>query len=100
MKYNVFLNHPNPTGATPDTDPHYVGTVGMFALQDHAAHSGMNMQVNLTRTVARLRQEKLLTRGQLKVQVVPVLARGVGNARAGGNSNVELTVGRIRILTR
>jgi Protein of unknown function (DUF_B2219) len=100
MKFNVFLNHPNPTGSTPDTDPHFVGTYAMFGLKDHqAAHGNVNVQVPLTRTIAQLRQANLLTGGPLKVQLVPVAVRGVSNARGGG-SNVELSVGRINILTR
>src|SRR5262249_23662618 len=28
MKVNVFLNHPNPTANTPESDPHLVGSFG------------------------------------------------------------------------
>jgi tyrosinase len=73
---NVFLNHPNPTADTPEDDPHFIGRFGLFGLESHAAHEGMSVQLELTETVARLRQANRLLGRQLDLQVVPVEASG------------------------
>ncbi len=75
MRVNVFLNHPNPTAATPTDDPHFVATFGLFGLQGNAC-GGMNVQLELTRTLARLRQANLAVGRQLDVQLIPVQGRG------------------------
>jgi tyrosinase len=87
---NVFLNHPNPTADTPEDDPHFVGTFGVFGLQSHAAHEGLNVQVELSETVARLRQANRTEGKRFDLQLVPVEA-------AGGE--LELNLGRINIVT-
>jgi tyrosinase len=101
MRVNVFLNHPNPTGTTPESDPHFVGTFGVFGLQTHAAHEGYNVQVELTEAVARLRRANLLTGSQLDVQLVPVAAtRNNNRERSLGGSNLEMSLRRIDIVTK
>jgi tyrosinase len=103
MRVNVFLNHPNPTGSTPESDPHFVGTFGLFGLQSHAAHDGLNVQVELTETVARLRRSNSLTGSELNVQAVPVRARGnnVNNRERNlGSNNLEMSVARVDIVTK
>jgi tyrosinase len=88
---NVFLNCPYLTPQTPASDPHFVGTYGVFALQDHAQHrGGVNMQIELTETIARLRQTNRDFGAELDVQVLPVQARG---------GELELNVRRINIAT-
>jgi tyrosinase len=89
MTVNVFLNHPNPTANTPADDPHFVGAFGLFGLESHAAHGGMNMQVELTETLAKLRQENRALGRQFDVQLVPVETRG--------GDDLELNVERINI---
>src|SRR5262249_13419568 len=88
MTVNVFLNHPNPTANTPADDPHFVGAFGLFGLQSHAAHGGMSMQVELTDTLARMRQENRALGRQFDVQLIPVETRG---------DDLELNVERINI---
>jgi tyrosinase len=101
LKVNVFLNHPNPTGTTPESDPHFVGTFGLFGLQSHAAHDGYNVQVELTEAVARLRRANLLTGSQLDVQLIPVAAtRSNRRERSLGSSNMEMSLRRIDIVTK
>jgi tyrosinase len=87
---NVFLNHPNPTAATPVDDPHFIGRFGLFGLESHPAHEGMNVQLELTETVARLRQENRMAGGQLALQLVPVEA---------SDNALELNFGRRSIVT-
>jgi tyrosinase len=87
---NVFLNHPNPTANTPEDDPHFVGTFGLFGLQSHASHDGLNVQVELSETVANLRQAKRAIGKKLDLQLVPVEATG---------DELELNFGRINIVT-
>jgi tyrosinase len=87
---NVFLNHPNPTANTPEDDPHFVGTFGLFGLQSHAAHEGLNVQVELSETVAKLRQANRAPGKRLGLQLVPVEAAG---------DELELNLGRINIVT-
>jgi tyrosinase len=87
---NVFLNHPNPTASTPEDDPHFVGTFGLFGLQSHASHDGLSVQVELSETVARLRQSKRALGRKLDLQLVPVEAAG---------DELELNLGRINIVT-
>jgi tyrosinase len=87
---NVFLNHPNPTANTPEDDPHFVGTFGVFGLQSHAAHEGLNVQVELSETVAKLRQANRAPGKRLDLQLVPVEAAG---------DELELNLGRINIVT-
>jgi hypothetical protein len=76
VRVNVFLNHPNPTASTSTDDPHFVGTFGLFGLENHAAHNGMSVQLDLSRTVSRLRQSNIALGKQLDVQMIPVVARG------------------------
>jgi tyrosinase len=87
---NVFLNHPNPTANTPEDDPHFVGTFGLFGLQSHASHEGLNVQVELSETVAKLRQANRDPGRRLDLQLVPVEAAG---------KELELNLGRINIVT-
>jgi tyrosinase len=87
---NVFLNHPNPTADTPETDPHFVGTFGLFGLQSHAAHEGLTVQVELSETVVRLRQANRALGKQFDLQLVPVEAQGDG---------LELNLRSINIVT-
>jgi hypothetical protein len=101
LKVNVFLNHPNPTGTTPESDPHFVGTFGVFGLQHHAAHEGFNVQVELTEAVARLRRANLLTGSQLDVQLVPVApTRSIIRERSLSSSNMQMSLRRIDIVTK
>jgi tyrosinase len=86
---NVFLNHPNPTADTPENDPHFVGTFGLFGLQGHAAHEGLSVQVELSETVAKLREANRALGKQFDLQLVPVEAQGDG---------LELNLGRINIV--
>jgi tyrosinase len=86
---NVFLNHPNPTAETPETDPHFVGTFGLFGLQSHASHEGVNMQVEISQAVARLRRLNRVTGNRIDLQVVPVEAT---------SSDLELNLGRVNIV--
>lgn len=74
---NVFLNSLNPAAATED-DPHFVGTFGLFGLRSHAAHGGLGVVVELTATLARLRQAGAGPGADLDIQLVPVEARGSG----------------------
>jgi Common central domain of tyrosinase len=76
VRVNVFLNHPNPSAATSTDDPHFVGTFGLFGLESHAAHGGMSVQLELTRTIARLRQANIAIGKELDVQLIPVEGRG------------------------
>jgi len=89
---NVFLNCKYLTPQTPTSDPHFVGTYGLFGLQDHAQHQagGVNMQIELTETIAKLRQTSGDVGAEFDVQVLPVEARG---------GDLELAVQRINIAT-
>jgi tyrosinase len=86
--FNVFLNCPYLTPKTPESDPHFVGTYGLFALQNHAQHAGVNVQIELTETIARLRRTTPNFGAELDVQLLPVEARG---------GTLELNVQRINI---
>jgi tyrosinase len=87
---NVFLNHPNPTADTPEDDPHFIGRFGLFGLESHAAHEGMSVQIEMTETVARLRQSNRLSGGRFDLQMVPVEA---------SDKELELNFGRRSIVT-
>jgi tyrosinase len=78
------------TPQTPTSDPHFVGTYGLFGLQDHAQHQGggVNMQIELTETIARLRQTSGDVGAEFDVQLLPVETRG---------GDFELNVQRINI---
>ena len=87
---NMFLNCKYLTPQTPTSDPHFVGTYGLFGLQDHAQHQGggVNMQIELTETIARLRQTSGDVGAEFDVQLLPVETRG---------GDFELNVQRINI---
>jgi tyrosinase len=87
---NVFLNSPNPTANPAEDDPHFVGTFGLFGLQSHAAHGGLSVQLELTETIARMRQANRTPSGHFDVQLIPVEAQG---------DNLELKLNRINIVT-
>lgn len=87
---NVFLNSPSPAADTSEDDPHFVGTFGLFGLQSHAAHGGLTVQVELTETIARLRNANRDVGGQLDVQLIPVETQG---------NDLELKLERINIVT-
>ncbi len=73
---NVFLNHPSPTAATPTDDPHFVGTFGLFGMQSGLCSSGMSIRLELTRTLARLKQANLPVDRQLDFQLILMEGRG------------------------
>jgi tyrosinase len=76
VSVNVFLKHPNPRAATPTDDPHFVGTFGLFGMQSGLCSSGMSVQLELTRTLARLREANIAVDNQLDVQLILVEGRG------------------------
>jgi hypothetical protein len=76
VRVNVFLNHPNPTATTPADDPHFVGTFGLFGMESGLCSSGMSVQLELTRTVAKLRQANVPVDKQLDFQLIMVEGRG------------------------
>jgi hypothetical protein len=91
VRVNVFLNHPNPTAATPESDPHFVGTFGLFGLRSHATHGGASLQLELTRTIANLRRANVAVGKQLDIQLIPVAGQG--------NAPELMNPERIRIVT-
>lgn len=80
----VFVDHPDLSVATPDTDPHYVTTIGFL---NHWAHSGddantdaektLSVHVNLTSTLKRLNELSRLKVGEINVQLIPIPEEGV-----------------------
>jgi len=77
----VFVNHPELSIETPDTDPHYVKTI---AFLDHSRHGDDNANkqlpsvlVNLTATLKRLRGFDRLKVGEISVQLIPIPVDGV-----------------------
>ena len=86
---NLFLNCPYLAPDTPTSDPHFVGTFSLFALDDHANHSGLSVQVELTDTVARLRRSNPEALPALEVQMIPLPLQGA--------MDLELRSERIRI---
>ncbi len=77
VRVNVFLNHPNPTATTPTDDPHFVGTFGLFGMESGLCSSGMSVQLELTRTLAKLRQANIAVGKQIDVQLIMVEGRGI-----------------------
>jgi tyrosinase len=69
---NVFLNCPYLNPNTPVSDPHFVGTFNLFALDDHASHAGVTVQVELTESVVRLRSTNPNNLSTFEVQMVPL----------------------------
>lgn len=86
---NIFLNCPYLTPDTPVSDPHFVGRFSLFALDDHANHSGISVQIELTDTVARLRRTNPEALSALEVQMIPLPLQGA--------MDLELRSERIRI---
>jgi hypothetical protein len=99
MSVNVFLNHPNPTASTPESDPHFVGTFSLFGMQGHAAHNGGTVQVEITETAHRLQRMGQMNGGQLDIQAIPVVPRITKREASTVRSNLEMSVGRIKIVT-
>ncbi len=78
--FRVFVNHPELSIETPDTDPHYVETIGFL---DHSGHGDdankhlPSVLVNLTATLKRLRGFDRLKAGEISVQLIPIPVSGV-----------------------
>lgn len=103
LRYDVFLNSPNVSSATPLTDQHYVGTIFAFGMEHmavaggHAGHSGhgapgtphnMAYSLPLGPTIERLKAAGVQLGANLNVQVVP---RATGRIRESSNSVGTLT---------
>jgi tyrosinase len=81
----VFVNLPNATSSTPQSDPHFAGGFAFFGTTpantaapstDHAQHQP-NFLVNLTDAIQRLRSRQELKENQpISIQLVPVPFQG------------------------
>lgn len=93
--FRVFIDMDGLTDATPITDPHYVGTFGIFHHGAHAGHEGHpvapSFAVNLTDAIQRVYGGGNPASGQIRVQILPVPA---GNATAATGT---ATPGRVEI---
>jgi tyrosinase len=93
--FRVFIDVDDLTEATPITDPHYVGTFGIFHNAAHAAHGGHtaapSFAVNLTDVIQRVYGGDKSASGQIRVQILPVPATS-GAAEIG-----TATPGRVEI---
>lgn len=76
----VFVNHPDLSIDTPNTDPHFVSTI---AFLDHSGHGDNDEKqlpsaiVRLTSTLKRLHGLERLKIGEISVQLIPIPVPGV-----------------------
>jgi tyrosinase len=71
--YRVFIDLDNLTQATPITDPHYVGTFGIFNHSTHGDHAeAPSFAVDLTNAIREVYGSGNVPTGQLRVQILPV----------------------------
>ncbi len=70
--YRVFIDKDNLTAATPITDPHYVGTFGVFDHGTHGSHKPPSFALDLTAAIQRVYGAGKVPNGQLRVQILPV----------------------------
>lgn len=84
----VFVNSSDLSAATPDDDPHFVTTIGFLAHtadedagHDHVGHGKAppSALVDLTATLRRLAELKLLRDDTISVHLLPVLRPGSAN---------------------
>lgn len=93
---NVFVNAPNPSAATPYTDPHYAGTFSFFGMagKSHAGHGdGSGYVVDITDALQTLAGAGRIESNDVKVQLVPVPVEPSAKVDAG------FTVGGVEIVT-
>ncbi len=76
--FRVFVDADGVSEHTPITDPHYVGTFGVFHHGDHAGHgSPPSFVVDLT---AALQRSHGTAAGSIRLQLVAVTSRGAAGA--------------------
>jgi len=94
----VFVNHPDLSIDTPNTDPHFVSTI---AFLDHSGHNGDNAGkqlpsaiVRLTPTLKKLHGLERLKIGEISVQLIPIPVEGVIMDKVEGVSpgSVEIVI--------
>jgi len=92
----VFINRDNLSEDVPDTDPHYVTTLGFLLAHSQGDHhtSRPSAIVNLTDTIATLSKANALTDDKITMQLLPVPAEGVALEAAGTvvPASVEIAV--------
>jgi tyrosinase len=90
----VFLSCPYLSADTPDSDPHYVATYSFFPSRKHSTATeqpmssnhtmqpGVRTTIDLTRTLATLREAGRTPEGRLELQVLPVPLQEAAGASA------------------
>jgi tyrosinase len=82
----VFVNAPNVTASTPDTDPHFVDQIGILQHSEHDVHhkAPPSALVDLTPTLQKLAKMGEIKDDTISVVLLPVLREGA----AAANSSV------------
>jgi tyrosinase len=90
--YRVFIDQDNLSAATPITDPHYVGTFGVFDHGSHTGHAAPTFALDLTSAIQRVYGPIRSPTGRIRIQILPVPG-GSGKTGAGTAtpSRVEVT---------
>lgn len=86
--FRIFVDADGVSAATPITDPHYVGTFGVFHVGGHDGHAMPSFALDLTEALQRTQAK---TAGSITLQIVPVTSDGAADA-AG-----TATPGRIEV---
>jgi hypothetical protein len=79
----VFVNAPNATASTPDTDPHFVDQIGILQHSDHDEHhkAPPSALVDLTSTLRNLAKLGEIKDDTISVVLLPVLREGAAAAK-------------------
>ncbi len=90
--YRVFIDQDNLSAATPITDPHYVGTFGVFDHGSQSGHVAPSFALDLTSAIQRVYGSGTGPTGRIRIQILPVPG-GSGKTGAGTAtpSRVEVT---------
>ena len=89
--YRVFIDRDNLLETTPITDPHYVGTFGIFNRGAHSTHAAPSFAVDLTSAIQRVYGSGRETTGQIRIQIIPVAGANSKEAGTATPSRVEVT---------
>lgn len=86
--YRVFVDRDDLSASTPITDPHYVGTFGIFSHGSHSQHAAPSFAIDLTSALQRIYGSGREATGQIRLQIIPV---------AGGRGKEPGTVTPARV---
>jgi tyrosinase len=90
-QYRVFIDIDTLSAATPITDPHYVGTFGIFNHGTHSHHAAPSFAIDLTSALQRVYGSGKEPTGNIRLLILPVASSHGREPGTATPARIEVT---------